>query len=115
MCTLKMQHESQRNLLKLERLTLVLMGKAFCLSYYSVQNTQGQQRGHNSSRIIISILNYFCNHAAAAAAAAKSLQSCPTLCDPIDDSPPGSPSLGFSRQEHWSGLPFPSPMHESEK
>ena len=53
--------------------------------------------------------------AAAAAAAAKSLQSCPTLCDPRDGSPPGSPSLGFSRQEHWSGLPFPSPMHESEK
>ena len=26
-----------------------------------------------------------------------------------------SPSLGFSRQAHWSGLPFPSPMHESEK
>ena len=51
----------------------------------------------------------------AAAAAAKSLQSCPTLCDPIDGSPPGSLSLGFSRQEHWSGLPFPSPMHESEK
>ena len=25
------------------------------------------------------------------------------------------PSLGFSRQEHWSGLPFPAPMHESEK
>ena len=96
-------------------------------------------------------------------AAAKSLQSCPTLCDPMDGSPPGSPvpgifqarvlewvtisfsnawkwkvkgkslsrvrlletpwtaihqaplSLGFSRQEHWSGLPFPSPMHESEK
>ena len=47
------------------------------------------------------------------AAAAKSLQSCPTLCDPIDGSPPGS--LGFSRQEHWSGLPFTSPMHESEK
>ena len=98
-----------------------------------------------------------------AAAAAKSLQSCPTLCDPIDGSPPGSPvpgilqartlewvaisfsnackwkvkgksfshawllvtpwtaafqappSMGFSRQEYWSGLPFPSPMHESEK
>ena len=44
----------------------------------------------------------------AAAAAAKSLQSCLTLCDPIDSSLPGSPSLGFSRQEHWSGLPFPS-------
>ena len=95
--------------------------------------------------------------------AATSLQSCPTLCDPIDSSPPGSPvpgilqarapewvaisfsnawkwkvkvkslscvrplvtpwtaahqappSMGFSRQEHWSGLPFPSPMHESGK
>ena len=44
-----------------------------------------------------------------AAAAAKLLQSCLTLCDPIDSSPPGS------RQEHWSGLPFPSPTHESEK
>jgi len=91
-----------------------------------------------------------------AAAAAKSLQSCPTLCDPIDGSPPGSPvpgilqartlewiaisfsnarkwkvkvkslscvrllatpwtaayqtppSMGFSRQEYWSGLPLPS-------
>ena len=51
----------------------------------------------------------------AAAAAAKSLQACLTLCDPTDGSPPGSPSLGFSRQEHWSGLPLPSPVHESEK
>ena len=48
-------------------------------------------------------------------AAAALLQSCPTLCDPIDGSPPGSPSLGFSRQEHWSGVSLPSPMHESEK
>ena len=94
---------------------------------------------------------------AAAAAAAKSLQSCPTLCDPTDGSPPGSPvpgilqartlewvaisfsnawkwkvkvkslsrvwlsatprtaayqappSIGFSRQEYWSGMPLPSP------
>ena len=52
---------------------------------------------------------------AAAAAAAKSLQSCPTLCDPIDAAHQAPPSLGFSRQEHWSGLPFPSPMHEGEK
>ena len=92
-----------------------------------------------------------------AAAAAKSLQLCPTLCDPIDGSPPGSPilgilqartlewvaisfsnawkwkvkvkslsrvrllatpwttayqaplSMGFSRQEYWSGVPLPSP------
>ena len=49
------------------------------------------------------------------AAAAGSLQSCLTLCDPIDGSQPGFRSLGFSRQEHWSGLPFPSPTHESEK
>ena len=35
------------------------------------------------------------NRAAAAAAAAKSLQSCPTLCDPTDGSPPGSPVPGM--------------------
>ena len=94
---------------------------------------------------------------ATAAAAAKSLQSCPTLCDPRDGSLPGSPipgilqartlewvaisfssawkwkvkvkslshvrlfvtpwtaahqappSMGFSRQEYWSGVPLPSP------
>ena len=98
-----------------------------------------------------------CTAIHAAAAAAKSLQSCPTLCDPIDSSPPGSsvpgilqakilewvaisfsnalkwkvkmksfsrvwllatpwtaayqapPSMGFSRQEYWSGVPLPSP------
>ena len=98
------------------------------------------------------------SHIAAAAAAAKSLQSCPTLCDPIDGSPPGPavpgmfqartlewvaisssnawkwkvkvkslsrvrilatpwtaayqapPSMGFSRQEYWSGVPLPSPL-----
>ena len=98
-----------------------------------------------------------CSMVQVAAAAAKSLQSCPTLCDPIDGSPPGSPipgilqartlewvaisisnawkwkvkvkslshdwllatpwiaayqappSMGFSRQEYWSGVPLPSP------
>ena len=93
-------------------------------------------------------------------ATAKSLQSCPTLCDPIDSSPPGSPvpgilqartlewvaisfssarewkvkgkslshvwllatpwtaayqappSMGFSRQEYWSGVPLPSPLSD---
>ena len=49
------------------------------------------------------------------AAAAKSHQSCPTLCDPINGSPPGSPVLGILQTRHWSGLPFPSPGHESEK
>ena len=95
--------------------------------------------------------------------AAKSLQSCPTLCDPIDGSPPGSPvlgilqarilkwfaisfsntwkwkvkvkslsrvqliamprtaahqappSMGFSRQEYWSGGPLPSPYSRLER
>ena len=41
----------------------------------------------------------------AAAAAAKSLQSCLILCHPIDGSPPGSTTPGILRQEHWSGLP----------
>ena len=50
-----------------------------------------------------------------AAAAAKSLQSCPTLCNPIEGSPPGSPVPGILQEEHWRGLPFPSPVHESEK
>ena len=49
------------------------------------------------------------------AAAAKSLQSCLTLCDPIDSSLPGSTVPGILQQEYWSGLPLPSPMHESEK
>ena len=49
------------------------------------------------------------------AAAAKSPQLCSTLCDPQTATHQAPPSLGFSRQEHWSGLPFPSPMHESEK
>ena len=40
--------------------------------------------------------------------------SCVRLCDPIDSSHQAPPSLGFSRQEHWSGFPFPSPMYESE-
>ena len=41
---------------------------------------------------------------------AKSFQLCPTLCDPVDCSLPGSSlSMEFSRQEYWSGLPCPPP------
>ena len=36
-------------------------------------------------------------------------QSCPTLCNPWTVAHQASPSMGFSRQEYWSGLPFPSP------
>ena len=49
--------------------------------------------------------------APAAAAAAKSHQSCPTLCDPIGGRLlQAPPSMGFSRQEHWSGLTLPFPL-----
>ena len=46
--------------------------------------------------------------AAAAAAAARSLQSCPTLCDPIDGSPPGSPVPGIlqARTLEWVAIAF---------
>ena len=47
--------------------------------------------------------------------AAKSLQSFGLCVTPQTAALQAPPSLGFSRQEHWSGLPFPSPMHESEK
>ena len=44
----------------------------------------------------------------AAAAAAKSLQSCPTLCDPVDSSPPGSPVPGILQAEtlEWVAISF---------
>ena len=49
-------------------------------------------------------------HATAAAAAAKSLQSCPTLCNPIDGSPPGSPVPGIlqARTLEWVAISFSS-------
>ena len=52
---------------------------------------------------------------AAAAAAAKLLQSCPTLCNPIDGSPPGSPVPGIlqARTLEWVAISFSK--HESEK
>ena len=50
-------------------------------------------------------------HPPAAAAAAKSLQSCPTLCDPIDSSPPGSPAPGIlqARTLEWGAISFSHP------
>ena len=50
-----------------------------------------------------------------AAAAAKSLSHVRLCATPEMAAHQAPPSLGFSRQEHWSGLPFPSPMHKSEK
>ena len=50
-----------------------------------------------------------------AAAAAKSIQSCLTLCDLIDGSPPGSPVPGILQARTLEWVAFPSPVHESEK
>ena len=52
---------------------------------------------------------------AAATAAAKSLQSCPTLCNPRDGSPPGSPVPGILQARTLEWVAIPPPMHESEK
>ena len=51
---------------------------------------------------------YNAGASAAAAAAAKSLQSCPTLCEPIDGSPPGSPIPGIlqARTLEWVAISF---------
>ena len=50
----------------------------------------------------------FLSLSAAAAAAAESLQSCPTLCDPVDGSPPGSPVPGIlqARTLEWVAISF---------
>ena len=87
---------------------LVLFGNYTCqkTTVTSLKYGQGKKKAAKP-RLIYSVCK-------GVATAAKSLQSCPTLCDPIDAAHQAPLSLGFSRQEHWSGLPFPSPMHESE-
>ena len=59
-------------------------------------------------KLKLSGLDIFLN--AAAAAAAKSLQSCPTLCDPVDGGPPGSPFPGIlqARTLEWVAISFSS-------
>ena len=81
------------------------MSYLFAFSYCS----WGSQ-GKNTEVVCHSLLqwNTFCLYAAAAA---KLFQSCLTLCDPIDGSPQALLSIGFSREEYWSELPFPSSMH----
>ena len=53
--------------------------------------------------------------ATAAAAAARQFSRVRLCATPEMAAHQALLSLGFSRQEHWSGLPFPSPTHESEK
>ena len=101
----------------------VTSDRSCCKEQYSIGtwNVRSMNQGklevvkQETARVNINILEISELKWTAAAAAAKSLQSCPNLCDPIDGSHQAPPSLGFSRQEHWSGLPFPSPMQESEK
>ena len=62
----------------------------------------------NSSRKLKK--KYFTMHIVMSCIHAKSLQSCPVLCDGMDCNPPGSPVHGIpQKQEYWSRLPCPSP------
>ena len=73
----------------------------------NVRLDKSQARMENAGRNINN-LRYIHAAAAAAAAAAKSLQSCPTLCNPIDGSPPGSPVPGIlqARTLEWVAISF---------
>ena len=61
-----------------------------------------------STQIYVYIITYLFIFGCTAAAAAKSLQSCPTLCDPIDGSLPGSPNPGIlqARTLEWVAISF---------
>ena len=73
-------------------------------------------RGEDSRLLGLSPPSGVVIYEGAAAAAAASRFSRVRLCaNPQTAAHQALPSLGFSRQEHWSGLPFPSPVHESEK
>ena len=82
------------------RYPLIIM---ICVSIY-VCVTTSLSRNMRCFRLILYI-SY--PSPAAAAAAAKLLQLCPTLCDPIDDSPPGSPVPGIlqARTLEWVAIP----------
>ena len=85
-----------------------------CLTLSDPMNCSppGSTHGIFQARVLewgaIAFSHDFAAAAAAAAAAAKSLQSCPTLCDPIDNSPPGSPVPGIlqARTLEWVAISF---------
>ena len=62
----------------------------------------------SQSSIVVRVIAIDAIIYAAAATAAKSLQSCPTLCDPMDGSPPGSPVPGIlqARTLEWVAISF---------
>ena len=66
-----------------------------------IQSEVSQKEKHQYSMLLMLLLSHLSH-----------VQLCATPETAAHQAPP---SLGFSRQEHWGGLPFPSPMHESEK
>ena len=90
----------------------VRLSMNMCLSilkrtFFSHREKVYTQRKLNSEYTVTDLL--FCTSHYLSSITAKLLQSCPTLCDPIDCSPPGSSVHGILRQEYWSGVPLPSP------
>ena len=85
--------------------------------HFSKEDTNGQGAHENMLNMTVREIQIKTRYhfILIAAAAAKSLQSCPTLCNPTDSSPPGSSVPGFSRQEYWSGLTYPFPMRACMK
>ena len=87
------------------------MRVSYLLNY--ICNNSSQIRFHSE---VLVVRNSICMCVYLAAAAAKSLQSCPTLCDPIDGSPPGSPVPGIlqARTLQWILLQCMKVKSESE-
>ena len=90
--------------------------RVLCIELFIKKIRKHKQDYHYliSFLMLVQNINAVISIAVAAAAAAKSLQSCPTLCDPIDGSPPGSPVPGILQARTLEWVAFPSPVHESE-
>ena len=76
--------------------------KASILQHSAFFTVQLSHAYTTTGKTIALHMDYICVHA-------KSLQSCLTLCDPKDCSRQAPPPTGFSRKEHWRGLPCPPP------
>ena len=78
-----------------------LQSERILKSWTRLSTTSNTHRHTHTHTAIVSQVSY-------SAAAAKSLQSCPTLCDPIDGSPPGSPVPGIfqARTLEWVAISF---------
>ena len=76
--------------------------------WWGQQGGMGWEFEISTQTILLGWINNKILQHTAAAAAAKSLQSCPTLCDPIDGSPPGSPVPGIlqARTLEWGAIAF---------